>query len=441
MAILREAFKRRNGFRDLCKRISSGVLMVLLIGLTYMLGFQAGSFWGQDRFQAEAAYYINKPHEEILSYPTGNKTSSVDRQFKVFWEAWEIIDRDFYGPLPDEQERIYGAIRGMINSLGDEHTAFLTPEQADIVSSDDFGSFEGIGASIYVDSEIGYPRIVHSFADQPASNAGLLPGDIIVAVDGKSTENLTIFEVISLIRGPEDSTTQLTVRRESTDKTDKSELFIIPVVRAKVDIPIVETETLPNNIAFIRLADFNNAAAGKFREALKRLLAQNPRGLVLDLRDNPGGFLHVAVEISSQFIAQGNIVIETTKDGTETAFPAQPGGLAIDPSLALTVLVNEGTASAAEIVAAAIQDLGRGILIGTATFGKASVQMPYQLGDGSELRVTVARWISPNGNMLEKGLKPDIEIEMTLDDVKSARDPQKKRAIEYLTSKFLRVDE
>lgn len=420
--------KMPRNFGNLSQRVLWSILVAVIIGLTYGLGFEMGSSWRQDAFHARAAFYIDESSDTILPYPLS--AESDDEEFKIFWEAWNIVDRDFYGTLPDRQERTYGAIRGMIGSLGDEHTMFLTPQQAAVITTDDSGSFEGIGASIRLDPEIGYPRIVYTFEGQPAAQVGLLPEDVILGIDGKSTENLTIFEVISLIRGPERSTVQLTIRRESTDD---SKPFVVAVVRGKIDIPVIETEILPNNIAFIRLADFNNTAAKKFRDALKQILAQEPKALIVDLRGNPGGFLHIAVDIGSQFIEKGTIVIEKTKDGTENIFEAQAGGLAIDSSLPLVALIDQGTVSAAEIVAAAIHDTGRGVLVGMPTFGKTSVQMPNTLSDGSELRVTVAQWFSPNGNLIESGLKPDIEVEMTLDDIKSGHDPQKERAVEYLT--------
>ena len=267
------------------------------------------------------------------------------------------------------------------------------------------------------------------FAGQPAAQAGLKSGDIILKVDAKATENLTVFEVVTLIRGPRGSTVHLTIKREGVE-----EPLDVPVVRDRVDIPVVESRMLDQGIAYLRLTDFNNLATQKVKAALTDLLQQKPHGLIFDLRSNPGGFLHVAVEIGSQFVAKGNIVTEKSKDGAEEAFPVQPGGLVTDPALPVVVLVNAGTASASEIVAAAIRDTGRGILIGERTFGKSSVQIPHDLSDGSELRVTIAKWFTPKGDQITGGLTPDIEVKLTTEDMTAKRDPQLDRAVEYLVN-------
>jgi carboxyl-terminal processing protease len=315
----------------------------------------------------------------------------------------------------------------MLSSLQDPHTAFLDPKTAAILNKDDSGSFEGIGASIRYDEKIGRPRIAHVFEGQPAAKAGLRRDDIILKVGDTSTENMSILETITLIRGPRGSTVRLTILRAEEQKPIE-----VPVVRDQIDIPVTESRMLGNGIAYLRLADFNNVAGNKMTAALSDLLQNRPRGLIFDLRGNPGGFLHVAVEVGSQFVGQGNIVTERSKDSSEEVFRAKPGGLATNQSLPLVVLVDGGTASAAEIVAAAIRDTDRGILVGEKTFGKTSVQAPHHLSDGSELRVTVARWFTPKGDQIKDGLVPDIQVELTAEDVAAGRDPQLDRAVQYL---------
>ena len=414
--------------KKLPKLILTVSLIAVVITAAYLIGFGVGVDWQPRATHTASASRLVGYYADV-GVPESSDSQSLDEKFKIFWEVWDLIERDFYGPLPDDQERVYSAIRGMISSLGDEHTAFLTPEQTAIVTSDDSGSFEGIGASIRLDESISHPRITEIFEEQPAAEAGLLSGDIILAIDDTTTKDMTVLEAISLIRGPKGSTVHLTIQRESESNLDS---FVVPVVREKIDIPIIEAEILEGNVAYLRLTDFNIMATEKLQEALKGLLEHNPRGLVFDLRGNPGGFLHVAVEIGSQFVPAGNIVTEKTKDGTEDVFEVCPGGLATDSSLPLVVLINQGTASAAEIVAAAIQDSGRGILLGDQTFGKSSVQVPHGLSDGSELRVTIARWFAPSGNTIEEGLTPDIEVEMTVEDIEAGQDTQKKRAVEYI---------
>jgi carboxyl-terminal processing protease len=238
---------------------------------------------------------------------------------------------------------------------------------------------------------------------------------------------MSVFEAVALIRGPAGSVARLTVRRQGIE-----EPFVVEVVRQRIEMRVVESEILDDDIAYLKLTEFNAQATSKLKAGLQSLLAQEPSGLIFDLRDNPGGYLNVSVEIGSQFVGEGPILIERLKDDQERDYPAQGGGLATD-GLPLVVLVNGGTASASEIVAGAIQDAGRGILIGEQTLGKGSVQLSHYLSDGSELRVTYARWFTPNGRAIhEEGLAPDIQVDRTEEDVEAGRDPQLQRAIEYL---------
>ncbi|MCK4451184.1 MAG: S41 family peptidase, partial [Anaerolineae bacterium] len=287
------------------------------------------------------------------------------------------------------------------------------------------GAFDGIGAVVNMNND-GQLEIIRTFEDKPAARAGLEPGDIVLAVGDTAIEKMSIFEAVALIRGPAGSVARLTIKRQGVE-----EPFIVEVVRQKIEMPIVESRMLDDDIAYLKLAEFNAQAASKLKADLQSLLAEEPRGLILDLRDNPGGFLNVSVEIGSQFVGEGSILVEKLKDGQHRDYPAQSGGLATD--IPLVVLVNGGTASASEIVAGAIQDAGRGILIGEQTLGKGSVQLSHYLSDGSELRVTIARWFTPNGRAIhEEGLAPDIQVDMTEEDIEAGRDPQLQRSIEYL---------
>jgi len=361
--------------------------------------------------------------------PTSTPSGTIEREqgvdFGIFWEAWELLQSDFYGELPPESELPYAAIRGVIATTGDPYTAFLDPVQAEITRADMSGSFEGIGATIRLRPD-GQFMIVEPLAGYPAIKAGVRAGDIILQVDGIDLAGMSIYEAISLIRGPAGTTVKLLIRREGVD-----EPFTIEIVRARIEMPVLEYRMLENNIAYIRLNDFGQTATAKLKDALQNVLANNPQGLILDLRGNPGGYLSVAVEVASQFIDHGPILIERFKDGQERPYNAIRGGLALD--IPLVVLVNGGSASASEIVAGAIQDTERGTLIGTKTLGKGSVQAVHTLSDGSQLRVTIARWFTPNGRAIhEQGLQPEIQVEVTEEDLQAGRDPQLERAIEYL---------
>jgi carboxyl-terminal processing protease len=389
------------------------MVVALLVALTTSVAFFAG-------FAARASLT-----PEPISVAVG-PTSSEQEAFYIFWESWHILERDFYGDLPDDQEMTYSAIHGVIDGLDDNYTAFLKPELAAVVREDMSGSFEGIGAVVNM-NEDGQLEIVQTLEGQPAAQAGLRPGDIVLAVGDTGIEEMSVFEAVALIRGPAGSVARLTIKRQ-----DLEDPFVVEIVRQRIEMPIVESEMLDDGIAYLKLTEFNAHAASKLRDSLQSLLAEKPRGLILDLRDNPGGFLNVSVEIGSQFVGEGPILIEKLKDGQDKDYLAQGGGLATDDP-PLVVLVNGGTASASEIVAGAIQDTGRGILIGEQTLGKGSVQLSHHLSDGSELRVTIARWFTPNGRAIhEEGLAPDIQVDITEEDLEAGRDPQLQRAIEHL---------
>ncbi|MBM4456565.1 MAG: S41 family peptidase [Chloroflexi bacterium] len=343
----------------------------------------------------------------------------------LFEEVWKLLQEQFYGELPESKEVTYNAIRGLVERLGDQNTAFVDPKQAALFNSDMQGQFEGIGAGVEL-AEGGGVRIRYLFAGQPAEKSGVQVGDVIIAVDGKDITKLNLTEAISLIRGPKDSRVVLTIRREGQQPLD------ITVTRARIEIPTVTTKTLgEGKIAHIALSEFSSVAPARLADAMKEALAAKPAGLILDLRGNPGGLLDSAVRIGSYFVPEGNIVIERTKDGKERIFRRQ--GSFLLGKTPLVVLIDAGSASASEIVAGAIQDVGSGVLIGEKTFGKGSVQVPNNLSDGSQLRVTIARWFTPkNRGIHGTGLQPDIVVPLTKEDVAAKRDPQLDRAVEYL---------
>jgi len=366
----------------------------------------------------------SQPDPDTTAPPTVAIPAETGATFDLFWEAWELIQRDYYGDLPNEEEMTYGAIRGAINTLDDPFTGFIEPRVAAINREDDTGTFEGIGA--YVSMQDGQLMIVSTFKDQPAEQAGLRRGDIVLQVDDTPIENMSIYEAISLIRGPANTPVRLTVLREGM------EAFEVEIVRAHIDIPVVEWEMLEDGIAYVSLFDFSSDATLKLEEALREALAQDPSGLVLDLRGNPGGWLNEAIMTAGLFLPQGEVVvIERYKDADPEILrtPNDP----VVPDLPMAILVDGGSASASEIVAGALQDYDRAVLIGQQTFGKGSVQWPHELSNGAELRVTVARWFTPNDRAIHgEGLEPDIQVDLTEDDIEAELDPQLDRAIQYL---------
>jgi carboxyl-terminal processing protease len=324
-------------------------------------------------------------------------------------------------------EITYAAIRGMLGVLDDKYTAFIEPDVAAVLEEDATGRFEGIGAFVDTD-EAGKLRIVDTFENGPADEAGLRAEDRILAVDRETIVGLPLYEAIGKIRGPAGSRVTLTVERESAP-----EAFEVTVTRARLDIPIVETELRADGVAYIRLYEFSATASESLEEGLEELLAQDPKGLVFDLRQNPGGWLDQAIDVADLFLEANVVAVERFSDGTEREFKARSGDIAEE--IPLVVLVNNGSASASEIVAGALQDHQRAPLVGVATFGKGSVQRPFELSDGSELRVTVALWFTPDDQRIQgRGLTPDIEVPWTNEAAEEnpELDPQLERAVEYL---------
>lgn len=348
---------------------------------------------------------------------------AAEFDYELLTTVLELLDEQFYGALPDGKTLSYGAIRGMLMTLDDPYTSFIEPSISAILNEDATGEFEGIGAMVTM-REDGYLEIASLIPGQPAEAAGVRPNDIILSVNGQSIVGLGLYEAISYIRGPAGTEARLEIIRPG----EPDPLFI-SVTRARIEIPIVEARMLDNNIAYLSLSEFDARASDRVEEALRELLAQNPRGLIFDLRGNPGGWLNQAIRVADIFLDQGIVAIERDNTGREQRFPSRSGD--IGESIPLVVLVNRGSASASEIVAGAIQDRGRGILIGTQTLGKGSVQRPNDLQDGSQLRITIARWYTPNEQALHgEGLTPDIEVTIP-SDTPAGEDPQLERAIQY----------
>lgn len=359
--------------------------------------------------------------------PIPTPKNDAEETFQLFWEVWDLVQRHYYDDLPNMTEITYAAIRGMLDTLDDKYTAFIEPDVAAILEEDATGQFEGIGAFVDLDDE-GRVRIVDTFENGPAAAAGLQAEDRVTAVDGESVVGAPLYEAIGKIRGPAGSDVRLTVEREG-----RSEPFTITVTRARLDIPVIESEMRDDGVGYIRLYDFSATASDRLEEGLQALLEQDPEGIVLDLRQNPGGWLDQAIEVSDLFLGDKLVAVERFSDGTEREFTADAGDLAEE--IPLVVLVNNGSASASEIVAGALQDHDRAVLVGTQTFGKGSVQRPFSLSDGSELRVTIALWFTPNDQRIQgQGLTPDIEVAWPEEEREAnpEQDPQLERAAEYL---------
>ncbi len=357
--------------------------------------------------------------------PDGGAPADWKADFPLFWEAWHWVQQDFYKTPLNAEEMMNGAIAGMVRALGDPHTAFVDAKTAAITATELQGSFEGIGAT--VEMREGRLTIVAPIKGSPADKAGLLPNDVILQVNDTVIQNMTVNDAVRLIRGPKGTPVKLLIQRA------KQAPFTVEIIRDTIRVPFVESRMIENtSIAYLRLNDFGATAPEEMRAALRELLAQKPTGLIFDLRSDPGGYLSVSVDVASQFLRAGQVVlIEKDKNGNAQEFRAKPGGLALD--IPMVLLIDGGSASASEIVAGALKDYKRATIIGVKSFGKGSVQNVHTLSDKSELRVTIAHFFSPKGNEIhDVGITPDIEVKPTEDDIANKRDPQLERAIQFL---------
>jgi carboxyl-terminal processing protease len=370
------------------------------------------------------------PAEEDEQPRTGATQQDQDQLFKPFWKAWELVHELYVDQPVDDVVLMRGAIKGMMESLGDEHSSYLDPEMLERFNAVLEGAeYEGIGA--WVDLTKDYLTIVSPMPDSPAEKAGLRPGDKVIAINGEDMTGKDAAYARQLVLGPEGSTVRLTILRQGVE-----EPFDVEVKRAAIVTPSVSARMLDDNIGYIELFTFGDSTYEELQKALKELMPQNPRGIVLDLRNNGGGYRDTAVEVASQFVSQSPIMLEEFGDGRKEAFDAKRGGLATQ--VPLVVLINEGSASASEIVAGAIQDYKRGYLVGMTSFGKGSVQNFINLDDDQgAVRVTIARWLTPLGRQINGvGLQPDFPVEITEEDLAAGRDPQLDQAVKVLLDKL-----
>lgn len=355
----------------------------------------------------------------------------------VYARVLAELKTHYHGELPPEIELTYGAIRGVLRSLDDPYTRFLDPEEYREMDQDNSGSFVGIGAVLHPEpTPERYIRIIKPYPNTPAANAGIQPGDLITHVDGKSVVGMTVDEVVKRIRGQPNTRVRLTIRRTGVDRP-----LEFSIVRQPVEYPVVEYEMKPGGIGYLSIMWFYETTDSRLERAIADLDRQGMKALILDLRDNPGGLLKSAVEVASRFVPPGRVITSVvTASGTqrERAIASQY----LDPRWPIVVLVNRGSASASEIVAAAIQDYGIGTIVGTTTFGKGLVQQIVRLPDGSALMVTIAKYLSAKGREINRtpefrgGVTPDIEVEITEEDYRNRRDSQLERAIALLREKI-----
>lgn len=352
-------------------------------------------------------------------------SSDLQTLFVPFWEAWNIVHEQFVDQPIDDEALMRGAIRGMMEALGDDYTYYMDPEgyESEIMMLQ--GEYEGIGA--YVDVAGDYLTIVSPMEGAPADEAGLQPGDKIIAIDGEDMTGVPPEKARLQVLGPEGTQVTLTIAREG-----EPEPLEFTLTRATITVRSAEGRMLENGIAYVDINTFGELTSQELSDTLDTLLAQDPRGIIIDLRNNGGGYLSTAIEVSSQFIEDGVILYQEYGDGSRDTHTALGNGRATD--LPIVVLINEGTASASEILAGALQDYELATLVGVKSYGKGSVQIPQPLSNNQgAARVTIARWLTPDERQIDHlGLMPDVVVEMDVEDDETDEDPQLDAAVETL---------
>lgn len=376
--------------------------------------------------------FSNLSYQDALTILNKNvdhsDATAVD--FRLFWDVWKSIkDRHVAQPV-DEKKLFYSAIQGLVAGTEDPYSIFFPPDESKEFLDEINGNFSGIGAEIGIRNN--HLTIIAPLAGSPAETAGIMAGDIILAIDDMDAQVLSLNEAVHRIRGAEGSTVVLIVQRESG-----GDPLTITVTRSVIHIESVKVENIEQDgkhLALITITNFNSDTAKKFQEATNAVVLSKPDGLIVDLRNNPGGFLDVSVEIASAFLPEGNVVVlEQGKDVGEKIYTAS--GIPQLQHIPTVVLVNRGSASASEILAGALQDYGQATLIGATTFGKGTVQDLQSFDDGSALKLTVARWLTPNSHLIDKvGITPDVSVERSAEDITADRDPQRDAAILFFTN-------
>jgi carboxyl-terminal processing protease len=405
-------------------------LVIAFFAVIFLAGAcSTGYFLGRVTLP-EFASGVNLP--SLIGSPASRSSAEagtpadLESLFVPFWESWEIINDQFIDQPVDQEALLRGAIRGMFESLDDQHSSYMDPDQFRQANIPLEQEYEGIGA--WVDTTAEYVTIFSPMPGSPAEEVGLRPGDRVIAVDGEDMTGIDGSLVIRRILGPAGTSVRLTILREG-----EPEPFDVEVVRAKITVPSVTSEMLEDQIAYIWILQFADNTREELREHLQEIMEQEPASMIVDLRNNGGGYLVTAVEVTSEFLSDGLILIEEYGDGRQKEYTAIRGGLATE--IPLVVLVNEGSASASEIMAGALQDHQRAPLVGATTFGKGSVQnwVPLDKGEEGAVRITIARWLTPNGTQINGiGLTPDYIVELTEEDILAERDTQLEKAIELL---------
>ena len=407
------------------------VILLVALGIVLLAGGFSGGFIAghllppSNRDSAGLA-----PILPVATVPAAANTATpADLQdlFKPFWEAWQLIHTQYVEQPVDDTLLMQGAIRGMLEALGDPHSTYMDPQTFQDANSELEGSYEGIGA--IVDTTGAYLTVISTFPSSPAEKADIRSGDQVIALDNDDMTGIDPEVVRQKVKGPAGTVVHLTIARAGEGAP-----LEFDITRAKITIDSASGKMLDGGIGYVQVTTFGENTTRELTSALRTVMAQNPRGLILDLRDNGGGYLETSVEVVSQFLGSGVVLYEEYGDGTKKPYNATSGGLAT--KIPMVVLINEGTASASEITAGALQDHGRAKIVGVVSYGKGSVQNWVSISnDQGAVRITIARWLTPKDRQIDgSGLAPDVYVERTAQDRQAGRDPQLDAAVEVLMS-------
>ena len=412
------------------KKLGSIAVVLLILAVVFFAGLYVGS-----SIPAESNV-LNVLHKK------SSLSLRPEVDFDLFWRAWGLAE-DKYVDIDkvNRQEMVYGATSGLLKSFGDPYTIFFPPKENKEFQIEVRGEFEGVGMEI--GAKKGILTVIAPLKNTPAEKAGIKPGDKILKIDATSASDLSVEEAVGLIRGPKNSKIKLTILRDGEDQSR-----VLEIERAVIKIPTLETEadktattingkrgkeTPLGDIFVIRLYHFSEDSAARFRQALREFVLSGKKKLILDLRNNPGGFLEASVDIASWFLPQGEVVVQEDFGKNAAMEAHRSRGYNIFKDLPMVVLVNQGSASASEILAGALHDYGIAKLVGERTFGKGAVQELISLTPDTSLKVTIAKWLTPKGQSIsEGGLAPDVEVKVTKEDIDAERDPVMEKAIELL---------
>lgn len=401
-----------------CKKIFLTVVILTIVVSIFFVGYFVG---------------IKKQQQITLAQKLPINTEVGKPQnadFKIFWDVWNKINQKYVdGSGPSDQTKIYGAISGLVASLGDPYSVFFPPKESKYFNSEIRGNFEGVGMEVGMRDKT--LTVIAPLKGTPAQRAGVRAGDKIIKIDGTITAGLSVDKSVDLIRGKKGTTVTLMVIRKDSEKPIE-----IKIIRDTINIPTIKTETRKDGIFVITLYSFTADSANLFRGAIKEFVKSRDSKLIIDLRNNPGGYMESAIDMASWFLPSGKIVVEEKTRDKKIKKYRSKGYNIFNKNLKVVILINQGSASAAEILSGALSEQGVATLVGTRSFGKGSVQELLPITSGTSLKITIAKWLTPKGISISKnGLTPDVKVEFTKKDFKAGKDPQLEKAVEILNKK------